>query len=106
MHKEKDQGTSTIARRPGNILPLDNLPSPNTKRWVVRHKAEVVDAIRNGLLSLEEACGRYALSLDELISWQVAYNRYGLNGLRARRAQSYRRAAHHSPDGLGYPPTS
>jgi D-arabinose 1-dehydrogenase-like Zn-dependent alcohol dehydrogenase len=30
--------------------------SPGTKRWVIRRKAEVIAAVRGGLLSIEEAC--------------------------------------------------
>ena len=29
-----------------------------TKRWVIRRKAEVIAAVRGGLLSIEEACSR------------------------------------------------
>ena len=32
---------------------------------MIRRKAEVVAAVRGGLLSLEEACSRYALNSDE-----------------------------------------
>jgi len=46
----------------GRHLTLADLPPADTKRWVVRRKAEVVAALRGGLLSLEEACSRYALS--------------------------------------------
>ncbi len=38
---------------------------PGTKRWVIRRKAEVVAAVRGGLLSLEEACARYTLTVEE-----------------------------------------
>jgi len=40
----------------GNPLTIADLPLPGTKRWVVRRKAQVVAAVRGGLLSLEEAC--------------------------------------------------
>ena len=39
----------------GASVSLDSLPPPETKRWVIRRKAEVVAAVRAGLLSLEEA---------------------------------------------------
>ena len=42
----------------GSPLTVADLPAPGT-RWVVRRKAEVVAAVRGGLLSLEEACSRY-----------------------------------------------
>ncbi len=39
----------------GKPLTVDNLPPANTKRWVIRRKAEVVAAVRNGLIGLDEA---------------------------------------------------
>ena len=36
-----------------------DLPPPNTKRWVARRKAVVVNAVRSGAISLEEVCRRY-----------------------------------------------
>src|SRR3546814_7838029 len=54
----------------GRPLTLDDLPPPETKRWVSRRKAEVVTAVRQGLLSLEDACRRYNLSMEEFLSWQ------------------------------------
>ena len=39
----------------GSPLTIADLPPKDTKRWVIRRKAEVVAAVRGGLLSLEEA---------------------------------------------------
>jgi hypothetical protein len=66
------------------------LPAPGTKRWVVQRKAEVVAAIESGLLTVEEACQRYDLSLQELVAWQRSIDRAGLPGLRATKFQYYR----------------
>lgn len=74
----------------GKAITLDDLPPPDTKRWVIRRKAEVVAAVRGGLLSLDEACKRYSLSVEEFLSWQRAIENYGLPGLRATRVQDYR----------------
>jgi hypothetical protein len=71
-------------------LTLDSLPSPQTVRWVIRRKAEVVAAVRGGILSLEEACNRYTLSADEFLAWDRALSRHGLPGLRTMRTQQYR----------------
>jgi hypothetical protein len=57
---------------------------------VIRRKAEVVAAVRGGLLSLSEACDRYRLTVDEFLSWQRSIERHGLPGLRATRLQQYR----------------
>ncbi|MEM9277623.1 MAG: DUF1153 domain-containing protein, partial [Pseudomonadota bacterium] len=43
----------------GSPLTVSDLPPASTRRWVIRRKAEVVAAVRGGLLSLEEACERY-----------------------------------------------
>jgi hypothetical protein len=74
----------------GQILTVADLPAPGTKRWVIRRKAEVVAAVRGGLISLEEACRRYTLSVEEFLSWQKAIDAFGLAGLRTTRLQDYR----------------
>ena len=75
----------------GRRLTLADLPLPNTKRWVIRRKAEIVAAVRGGLLSPEEACSRYGLNSDELTSWQHCIDCFGLAGLRTTRTQFYLR---------------
>ena len=74
----------------GSPLTIADLPHPSTKRWVIRRKAEVVAAVRGGLLSLDEACRRYTLTVEEFLAWQHAIDRFGLAGLRATRVQQYR----------------
>ena len=63
---------------------------PSTRRCVIRRKAEVVAAVRGGLLSLDDACKRYTLTVEEFLAWQHAIDRFGLAGLRATRVQQYR----------------
>ena len=55
-----------------------------------RRAKAVIAAVRCGLLSLEEACNRYMLTVDELLSWQDAVDQHGMAGLRATRVQRYR----------------
>src|SRR5262245_41673338 len=74
----------------GRLAALASLPPPSTKRWVIRRKAAVVAAVRAGVLTLEEACQRYTLSIEEFLSWQQLIERHGLRGLRATRLQDYR----------------
>ncbi|RIA56905.1 DUF1153 domain-containing protein [Dichotomicrobium thermohalophilum] len=74
----------------GSPLTIADLPPANTRRWVIRRKAEVVAAVRGGLLSLSEACDRYRLTIDEFLSWQRSIEKHGLPGLRATRVQEYR----------------
>lgn len=76
----------------GEPITFDDLPPPDTKRWVIRRKAIVVAAVRGGLVTLDEACRRYALSVEEFLSWQRAIDKHGLPGLRTTRIQLYRDA--------------
>ena len=73
----------------GRRLTIADLPSPNTTRWVVRRKAEVVAAVDGGLISLEEACRRYALNFEEFRSWQRCIDCFGVDGLRTTWTQYY-----------------
>jgi len=75
----------------GSPLTLADLPSPKTKRWVVRRKAEVIHAVRGGLLSEAEALKKYALTKDEFNEWIADYDQYGVKGLRVTHIQDYRR---------------
>ena len=74
----------------GEPLTLDTLPPANTRRWVVRRKAEVVAAVNGGLLSVDEACERYDLTVEEFAGWQRAIDRSGMPGLRVTRIQHYK----------------
>lgn len=74
----------------GSPLTVADLPPTNTRRWVIRRKAEVVAAVRGGLLSLDEACDRYKLTVEEFLSWQASIDDHGLAGLRTTRIQQYR----------------
>ena len=71
-----------------------DLPPSNTNRWVARRKAAVLAALRSGALTMEEACRRYALSEEELLDWQRAFEAHGLRVLRATslRARRTRRS--------------
>lgn len=74
----------------GTPLTLTDLPPPNTMRWVFNRKAEVVAAVQGGLLTLDDACSRYSLSLEEFSSWQRAIAHQRPPGLRATRVRRYR----------------
>jgi hypothetical protein len=75
----------------GSPLSLSDLPDVNNRRWVVRHKANVVAAVRGGLISLEDVCQRYELTVEEFLAWSNAVDRFGVSALRATRVQEYRR---------------
>lgn len=74
----------------GRRLTREDLPPANTKRWVIRRKAEVVAGVRAGLITLSEACKRYSLSLDEFLSWQHQLDSHGLEGLKVTRIADFR----------------
>ncbi len=74
----------------GTPLTLADLPKPDTVRWVIRRKAEVVAAVRGGLLTLDGACERYGLSSEEFLAWQHSIESHGISGLRTTRIQQYR----------------
>jgi hypothetical protein len=74
----------------GTPLTLRDLPPANTDRWVIRRKAEVVAAVRGGLHSLEDALAQYPQTAEEFIAWQKAIDKWGMQGLRTTRIQSYR----------------
>ena len=76
----------------GEPLTLKTLPVPGNVRWTVRRKAEVVAAVRGGLLTFDEACKKYGLSLEEFIGWQRSVERSGMPGLRVTKLQTYRDA--------------
>jgi hypothetical protein len=76
---------------------LERLPPTDTQRWVTRRKAQVVAAVRSGLLTFNEACERYRLSEEEFQSWMNLLDRHGVRGLRATRMQEYRPADERHP---------
>ena len=82
MYSDSSGRPTSVIGPAGKPLSLDDLPPPSTKRWVIRRKAEVVAAVRGGLLSLDEACERYTLTVDEFLSWQRSIDKHGLPGLR------------------------
>ena len=88
--EERKGRVSYVIGPDGSPLTLADLPPPSTRRWVIRRKAEVVAAVRGGLLSFEEACSRYSLSVEEFLAWQYSIDRHGFSGLRTTRIQQYR----------------
>ena len=74
----------------GEALTVETLPPSDTTRWVVRRKAEVVAAVNGGLLTVDEVCQRYGLTVEEFAGWQRAIDRSGMPGLRVTRIQHYK----------------
>jgi hypothetical protein len=90
--------TATLIRLLANVGAADDdevlgqmpeLPSLG-KRWTVRRKAAVIEAVRGGWVPIEEVCRLYNLSVDEFLAWERDIDRHGLHGLRSTRYQIYR----------------
>jgi hypothetical protein len=67
---EDNAPVSYVIGPQGTVLTLADLPSTNVKRWTIYRKAEIIAGIRGGLLSLEDVCERYSLTVEEIVSWQ------------------------------------
>ena len=105
MGSESPGRPKTVIGPAGEPLTIDDLPPPETRRWVIRRKAEVVSGVRNGLISLEDACNRYKLSVEEFLSWQRLIDQHGMRGLRTTRLQQYRRDTNEAPVSTAGSPT-
>ena len=88
--RTNSRGEAYVIGPTGAPLTLRDLPPADTGRWVIRRKAEVVAAVRGGLITLEEALERYRLTSEEFLAWQRSIDRHGLAGLRTTRLQQYR----------------
>jgi hypothetical protein len=88
--RTNSRGEAYVIGPTGAPLTINDLPPVNTGRWVIRRKAEVVAAVRGGLLTLDEALERYSLTAEEFLAWQRSIDRHGLAGLRTTRLQQYR----------------
>jgi hypothetical protein len=69
---------------------VTDLPPPGTTRWTAKRKAAVVAAVAAGLLSMQEACERYSLTLEEFLSWQLRIEQHGLVGLQTNKIKRHR----------------
>jgi hypothetical protein len=69
------------------------LPPVGTRRWVISRKAQLVEAVRSGLLSQDDVLERYGISQEEFEAWQRSLDQHGVYGLRVTRAQIYKAGA-------------
>lgn len=92
MGPEERQRPSVIVGPLGEALTLESLPPTNRPvQWIARRKAEVVAAVNGGLLTIDEACDRYHISLEEFADWSHAATRAGLLGLRTTHRSAYKK---------------
>jgi len=69
---------------------VPELPTPSVRRWTIRRKAAVIEAVRGGWVPIEEVCRLYTLSVDEFLAWERDVDQFGIHGLRSTRYQIYR----------------
>jgi len=89
MSKRPKQEDAEIAHVESRRSALADLPSPDTRRWVPRRKAEVVAAVERGALTADDACERFNLTMEEFESWKHLAHRHGRKGLRVTQLQKY-----------------
>jgi hypothetical protein len=71
-------------------------PGRTIRRWTIRRKAAVIEQLRSGALTLEQAHHRYASSVEEIRSWERQLERHGVHGLRETRVQIFPLDLHNS----------
>lgn len=74
----------------GSVMSRSELPPINTTRWVARRKATVVRAVAAGMITRDEACEMYSLSIEEFDTWLSAMAKFGRRGLRVTKIQKYK----------------
>lgn len=57
-------------------------------RWTPARKAEVVKAVRADALTLDQACQRFSLSVEEFLAWQQAVDRGGKDALKQKNRKA------------------
>jgi hypothetical protein len=90
MYLKKVDGPRQVTLPDGSILSRADLPAADTLRWVASRKAVVVKAVQYGLLNLNDALDRYALSQEEFDLWRNAVETHGDKALRVTTLQKYR----------------
>lgn len=91
MFLKKLAGPRVVRLPCGTILSMGDLPARNT-RWVASRKADVVRAVLHGLLTREEALGRYGLTDEEFDRWLHNYATGGVRGLKVAAIDRRREA--------------
>jgi predicted DNA-binding ribbon-helix-helix protein len=91
-HKKTTNSNMSMIDRDPNQLLLNELPLPSAKHWIAQDKAAVVAAVKNGAITLDEACQRYNLSVEEYLSWEERIEKHGVLGLRVGKLRDFRAA--------------
>jgi hypothetical protein len=90
MYIKRVSGPRHVTLPDGTLLTRADLPPADTRRWVARRKAVVVQAVTHGLIPREEALERYGLTDEEFGLWEAAIRSHGEAALRVTKIQQYR----------------
>jgi hypothetical protein len=71
----------------GRPLTVADLPPCDLKHWLPGHKAKIATAVRGGLITADEVCKRYKLTLEELETWEQSLASGGIDALRVSRSR-------------------
>ncbi|WP_116131970.1 DUF1153 domain-containing protein [Tropicimonas sp. IMCC34043] len=90
MYIRKINGPRAVTLTDGTTMTRADLPPVETSRWVASRKAAVVKAVSGGLITRDEAKGRYHLSDEEFDSWMSAIAHHGEAALKTTCLQRFR----------------
>jgi hypothetical protein len=90
MYIKRVSGPRHVTLPDGTILTRADLPPADTRRWVARRKAVIVQAVQHGLIPRDEVLERYRLSEEEFALWEAAVRTHGEAALRVTKIQRYR----------------
>ena len=89
--QRQDANSNISMTNSGQIqMILNELPPLDNKRWVIRRKATVVAAVKNGAITLDDVCWLYDISVEEFLTWQEMIEQHGIRGLRVTKLQNFR----------------
>jgi hypothetical protein len=89
MYVRKSTKPRVVKMQSGEILTIADLPKAGLSRWTAARKSTVIRAVMFGLISTDEAIGRYELTHDEFQEWLRSYADYGRNGLKVIHKQPW-----------------
>mgnify|MGYP003666598582 CR=1 FL=1 len=90
MYIKGNLGPIEVELPNGAKLNRSDLPPKSTKRWVASRKLVIVNAVKYGLISMDEACADYELSTEELNAWISATETHGPKALKVTSLAKFR----------------
>jgi len=89
MYVRKSTKPRVVKMQSGEILTIADLPKAGLSWWTAARKSTVIRAAMFGLISTDEAIGKYELTHDEFQEWLRSYADYGRNGLKVTHKKQY-----------------